>query len=973
MSEELNEVWTLYADDGVQALDAIEDALARLSEEPADTEAIASLFRGLHTFKGNARVLGLAVIEARSHTAEDLIGAVRDEGVPLDGEIQALLLETADALRGLLEESATHRRDAAPEGTLDLERRLVDKLERCRRAQAEPPAEDEAPAPEENEPEALIFDDEPPGSLADDPLYRQIFADMARESLAEMAKLTADPQRFGEEVERLRYAADQIGLPEWPGLLAAFLAEPSDAQAFLEHLGSLFERDFALSPAPAEEPAPVAESGGFFDDLDPLLAALEDVETQGTLTTGSLRPIAEGLTALAGPRGFVRVSEAAEQLATSATPADLRNAQWRLFEELVSIETALPDEAESARTKPTDRLRAWCARHVFENLCELARLLDHTRHGEEDPGTRFDALMRQVHHACHHHALDTAAQLGMALVDLFDRAQAGEMALDPVLSHIARSYIAALELVFNAIDSGQAPDMAAIETLLEEASNVAFANGGVSVSAVEARLGLPPAFRKVLTPDNARSAIAAIEDGRRFYIIRADLNRNEAMAGPFLEWINSGAATAISNVTVFDGDATLFDFLLATPLDEVGLTEALAALDPAGRSLSIEQALQDNRKTGSGDVVTGDDGLRGAARRGLSDTMQEAIGEIVASQGVVRHLLNTLGHDDLVRRVESEVVAAGGDWGSAKGAVHRILEDMAARIDLVLQAESQLDTHLAELQEEAVALRTRPAALLLRPLKAFAEQIARQNGQTVAVTMDGEEEAIDQEALESLKGPLRRLVAWCVLSTPEPSGRQLKIQLDRHNDHVALTLDSDTTGDPQTEDVEAIADEFRHRGGDLRAAARPDGGTRFHVAMPVSMAVVEGMVVRVGEVRYVVPIEAIQRIVHAGSADVMRVSADQGRRMLRLGRNEVVPIRAIGAADGEPSGQPSERRLFITVGKAASRVALAVDELLGQQTVLIRPLLGYLAGIRGVTGCALLGGGEVGMVLDMTQMIGSAD
>jgi len=65
--------------------------------------------------------------------------------------------------------------------------------------------------------------------------------------------------------------------------------------------------------------------------------------------------------------------------------------------------------------------------------------------------------------------------------------------------------------------------------------------------------------------------------------------------------------------------------------------------------------------------------------------------------------------------------------------------------------------------------------------------------------------------------------------------------------------------------------------------------------------------------------------------------------------------------------------LFVVVGKQSQRIALLVDELMGQQLVLIRPLQGYLTGIHGVTGCALLGGGDVGMVLDIGRLLNPTD
>ena len=108
MNDEMDEIWALYADDGAQAMDAMEDALLSLQSCTVDEQAplVAALFRAVHTFKGNSRVLGLEMVEKRAHLAEDLIGLVRDQGVPLDAEILALLLETGDRLREMLDETA---------------------------------------------------------------------------------------------------------------------------------------------------------------------------------------------------------------------------------------------------------------------------------------------------------------------------------------------------------------------------------------------------------------------------------------------------------------------------------------------------------------------------------------------------------------------------------------------------------------------------------------------------------------------------------------------------------------------------------------------------------------------------------------------------------------------------------------------------------------------------------------------------
>ncbi|MGJ0508697.1 MAG: Hpt domain-containing protein [Methylocystis sp.] len=136
MSEDLDEIWALYADDGAQSLDTVEAALLKLRRDACDRDAIAELFRAMHTFKGNSRLIGLVAIESCAHIAEDLVGLVRDEGVELDAEMLELLLEASDRLREMMELAVSTRRDADEAVSADITYRMKDKYARLREADA---------------------------------------------------------------------------------------------------------------------------------------------------------------------------------------------------------------------------------------------------------------------------------------------------------------------------------------------------------------------------------------------------------------------------------------------------------------------------------------------------------------------------------------------------------------------------------------------------------------------------------------------------------------------------------------------------------------------------------------------------------------------------------------------------------------------------------------------------------------------
>ena len=353
MSEEMDEIWQLFADDGGQSLDTVEEILLFLKENPTGEADVAALFRAMHTFKGNSRVLGLGVIESRAHLAEDLIGLVRDDGVPLGPELLELLLETVDALRGMLETTLATRHDAEEATTSELADRMRAVFNRLKSGEApETPAECKSnnPKPElEREPEpdppeataprlaeGIIFDPVPQSSLAEDATYREIFSGMAQDLLREMRRAVdefpsaPDSARatLTREAERLRFAADRIGMHEWRDALAAFVAlgEPSigQSQAVIVQLTAMLARDFAAGDSTeageklADRPVPASDDPVqvFFDALEPILAAIADADeslSKGeAVNSDDLGRLIGEIKALSDPMGFLRLARAAD-------------------------------------------------------------------------------------------------------------------------------------------------------------------------------------------------------------------------------------------------------------------------------------------------------------------------------------------------------------------------------------------------------------------------------------------------------------------------------------------------------------------------------------------------------------------------------------------------------------------------------------------------------------------------------------
>lgn len=150
--------------------------------------------------------------------------------------------------------------------------------------------------------------------------------------------------------------------------------------------------------------------------------------------------------------------------------------------------------------------------------------------------------------------------------------------------------------------------------------------------------------------------------------------------------------------------------------------------------------------------------------------------------------------------------------------------------------------------------------------------------------------------------------------------------------------------------------------GRIEITSEPGKGTVFSIYLPLTLAITDGMLVRVGEERFILPTVDIQLSVRPESKALSTLS-NKGE-LLSL-RGDLIPIHRlhrlfhIKNATEDPT-----RGLLVVVGEGDGRCALLVDELLGQQQVVAKTLGDGIGKVEGVSGGAILGDGRVGLILD---------
>ncbi len=654
-----------------------------------------------------------------------------------------------------------------------------------------------------------------------------------------------------------------------------------------------------------------------------------------------------------------------------------------------------------------------------ETIDELGRELlglEGARRGAEPDPQALNTVFRAAHSLKGLAAMsgvERMAGLAHALEDLLDEVRMGRRALDAATLDVL---LEAPELMGRMIAeeaSGAPPGSAeAGERLAARLRAGAATREPVRADLSELALG--PGVLGALTEYEEHRLQANLARGASLFRIQvafplATFDRGLADLGARLRPLGESISTLPSQ-RPGDPDRIAFEVLFGSSegLDRVRAaagpgTEVVAVPHPS-RGVPLERAAE-----------------APARRPGAASDPAESIRSVSQAVRVDIHkldrLMNTVGELVLVK---TSLLSIGERLRAGEERVSLGLE---------LQRESRaLERKLDELQNGILEVRMVPLSQVFDKLTRLVRKISREAGKAVELEVAGGEVELDKLIVEDLSDPLMHLIRNAVdhaIEPPEarrlagkPAAGRIGLSAVQRGNHVVIAVEDDGAGIDEQRIREVAVErglasaegvrEMSHRevmnlifvpgfstarqvtplsgrgvgmdvvkaniarlSGIIDISTAPGQGTRFELTLPVTLAIVRALLVSVSGRTYAVPLSSVIEILAVAPTELRTIGT---REVLSL-RGTTLPLVRLAALfrlPGAPNpalAWPPARLHVVVVGLAQERLAIAVDELAGQQDIVVKPLGPALQGVRGVAGATDLGNRRTVLVLDVGAII----
>lgn len=387
------------------------------------------------------------------------------------------------------------------------------------------------------------------------------------------------------------------------------------------------------------------------------------------------------------------------------------------------------------------------------------------------------------------------------------------------------------------------------------------------------------------------------------------------------------------------------------------------------------------------------------------------------------------GRDNSIRVDTSrldQVLNLSGEIGLTKNRLTSLRADILAgksdsdTLHALDAAVSQLDLLVSDLQNAVMKTRMQPIGRLFQKYPRIARDLARNLGKDVELALVGEETEIDKTMIEDLSDPIIHLIRNAVdhgVETPDErmaqgkSGKSVvRLEARQEGDHIVIMVADDGRGmnaerlrakalekglitdeEANTLDeraslnlvflpgfstaatvsdvsgrgvgMDVVKTNIQKLNGSIEIRSVQGKGTTFVISLPLTLAILPVLLVRLAEQHFAVPLSMVREILPIQQEDIQEV----GGRATMVVRGEVMPVLPLARLLGWP--QKNHPQYGVLMQSAESSFILAIDNFAGREDAVIKSLDDFRP--KGVAGVTTLSNGQIVLILDMKELLGS--
>lgn len=166
--------------------------------------------------------------------------------------------------------------------------------------------------------------------------------------------------------------------------------------------------------------------------------------------------------------------------------------------------------------------------------------------------------------------------------------------------------------------------------------------------------------------------------------------------------------------------------------------------------------------------------------------------------------------------------------------------------------------------------------------------------------------------------------------------------------------------------LDVVKTKIETLGGEIEAKTKLGEGTNFIIRLPLTLAIIQALMVIIGDEKYALPLGSIQTVENVKVSDIRQV---EGKDVINL-RGHVVPIIYLSQVlDCKTSDEKQDELLVAIVKKGERLGGMVVDALIGQQEIVIKSIGKYIKSSKLISGATILGNGEVALILDVNSLV----